>query len=188
MRLPTQLSKLSIQIKKVTILIFIMGILLGLGIGLLVSVNMVKSANEMSRRFSILAEKAIYMSDIVRVTDVAYIVPVAVYASYNILKANSIAQLKMNPEIYLERPIDLVNITLSSLSKATPPSEVEEFHKLLVDKFSTLLNKLLEYKKGIISGSMKPEEALKMYKDISDTCNEILNLAKAISNTLKKTV
>ena len=180
--------KWDLKINKVIVVTFIVGLLIGLGVGLITSINMTKSANEMVRRFSILAQKAIYMTDIVRVTDVAYITPVAVFASYNALKVSSVANLGIEPEIYLERPIDLVNITLNSLEEAKPPSEVEEFHKILISKFSTLLNKLVEYKEDLKEGNLKPVEALKRYKEIANLCKEILNLANAISNTLRKTV
>jgi len=180
--------KWNIKINRVIIITFIAGLLVGLGAGLITSINMTRSANEMVKRFSVLAGKALYMTDIVRVTDVAYIIPVAVFASYNTLKANAITNLGVEPEIYLERPIDLVNITLNSLKEVKPPNEVEDFHKILTNKFSILLSKLVEYREDLKKGNLRPLEALKRYREIVNLCNEILELANATTNTLRKTI
>lgn len=180
-----------LDVKKGSILLFIVGLLLGLGLGLIMSINIIKPIDKVVvARLAMLAKRAIYMSDIVRATDVAYIVPVAVYASYSALKANTITDLKIlpPPEVYLERPIDLVNTTLNSLKQLKPPSEVRELHKLLVNKFSTLLIKLLDFRDNVRSGDLEPLDALREYREISNICNEILNLTRAISNTLKENI
>jgi len=180
-----------LDIKKGGILLFIVGLFLGLGLGLIISVSIVKPMDEIVvSRLAMLAEKAIYISDIVRATDVAYIIPVAVYASYSALKANTITDLKIlpPPEVYLERPIDLVNTTLNSLRSSKPPSEVKELHELLINKFSVLLAKLLDFKGNVKSGDLEPLDALREYREISNICSEILNLTKAISNTLRESV